>query len=907
MGKIRVHELAKKLNLSNQELLTKLKAAGVSAKTHSSNIDEALAMRELEKNAKPKSSAGTKPRTMLRRRRKEVEEVAEPAVEETPEEPIQAVAEEVVPLPVVEEARPEEPVVAEETQTAAPAEVVEAVTPVVEAQEPEKPADPVVPAAPEKPIAPAELVAKPEAPVAGAKQTNVVRVINADAIKARLAAEGRTFRPRAPRPGTRGVREIKVVRGTRPGGPLRRGAAPVGAGGAPTAMPQTAEKPGGARPSKRGGKSKDYGQDAAMRREMKSGGGYELWIESAHKKKRKKKDDVQVTQQAAAHKRVVELTGPITVHDLAHQMSIKAGQVVTKLMGMGMMVTVNQSIDPDTASIIASEFEYEVKNVGFEEKDLLVTEKDDEKDLVARPPVVTVMGHVDHGKTSVLDAIRGADVVSGEAGGITQHIGAHYVQTKQGAVTFLDTPGHEAFTSMRARGAEVTDIVVLVVAADDGVMPQTLEAIDHAKAAKVPIVVAINKMDLPDARPERVMQQLADREVIAEEWGGDVQFFKVSAMKKEGLEELLDGLVTLAEMLELKANPKKMAEGTVIEAKLDRGRGPVATVLVQAGTLNSSNIFVAGEHPGRIRAMYDSSGKKVNNAGPSIPVQILGLPGVPLAGDPFNVVKDDRTAKTIAEHRQQTMREKELLKTSAVSLETFMQSSPDDDERTLKVIVKADVFGSSEALSASLRGLSTPKVKVDVIRSSVGAITESDINLALASGAVVIGFNARAEGKAQVLAMQEKVDIRHYDVIYEALEEVKKAMAGLLAPVVEETVLGKLEVRAVFPQGKSAKVAGCFVLEGLVQRGAKARILRAKKPIFEGKIGGLKRFKDDVREVKSGYECGVFIDGCKDLEEGDIVQCFELKEVAAVLDSPVEKVDPKADEPKAEVENQPGA
>ena len=901
MGKIRVHELAKKLGLSNQEVLDKLKSVGVSAKTHSSNIDEAVAVRELNKNLKD-AEATAKPRTMLRRRRRPENESAAPqeVPAETPEK-----------LPVVEEkpavqAAPPSVAVVAEVPTPITVPVVEKVSEaevheaaVVASPQVEKPEAKAVEAASELPEKPAvvatEVSASAEADASKAegpkRSTNVVRVINADAIKARLAAEGRTFRPRAPRGATR---EVNVRRGRPgpggpggprfgpgPGGPPRTGPGGPGPGAGPTAPA------GGARPSKKGGKKgQTYGQQSQMRREMRSGGGYELWVESAHKKKRRANQEP--VNEMAARKKVVELSGPITVNDLAHQMSIKAGQVVGKLMGMGMMVTVNQSIDPDTATIVAEEFGYEVKNVAFEESDLLVVEKEDESAMVARAPVVTVMGHVDHGKTSLLDAIRSARVAAGEAGGITQHIGAHYVTTSRGAVTFLDTPGHKAFTSMRARGAQMTDMVVLVVAANDGVMPQTIEAIDHAKAAKVPLIVAVNKMDLPDANPDKVMQQLAEREVVAEEWGGDVQFFKVSALKGEGLDDLLDGLVTLAEVMELKANPDRLAEGTVVEAKLDRGRGPVATALVHSGTLKTGDHFVAGVHAGRVRAMYDSTGKKVDVAGPSFPVQILGLPSVPNAGDSFNAVKDDKTAKTISEHRTAQSREQELLKSSAVSLENFMASSPSDAEvHSLKLIVKADVYGSVEALKTALIGLSTAKVKVEIVHSGVGTITENDVNLALAGSAIIIGFNIKPDGKAQELAMQEKVDCRYYQVIYEALDEVKTAMAGMLSPVIEENELGRLEVRTIFSVGKTTKIAGSYVLEGLVKRAARVRVLRNKKPIGVGNISGLKRFKDDVKEVKSGYECGLMIEGFNDLQEGDIVQCFQETEVAAVLDEAV--------------------
>ncbi|MEI6807005.1 MAG: translation initiation factor IF-2, partial [Myxococcaceae bacterium] len=603
------------------------------------------------------------------------------------------------------------------------------------------------------------------------------------------------------------------------------------------------------------------------------------------KKNLRKSGKSTAITQAAAHKRVVELSGPITVNELAHRMSMKAGQVVSKLMSMGMMVTVNQPIDPDTVSIIASEFDYEVKNIGFAENDLLKEVADAESSLKPRPPVVTVMGHVDHGKTSILDALRQTEVASGEAGGITQHIGAYSVVTERGPITFLDTPGHEAFTAMRARGAQVTDIVILMVAADDGIMPQTIEAIDHARDAKVPLVVAINKMDSANAKPERILQQLSEHGIVAEEWGGETQVFRVSALKKTGLSELLEGLINQAEIMELKANYDKAAVGSVIEAKLDKGRGPVATVLTQAGTLKQGDYIVAGEHSGRVRAMYDSSGNKVEISTPSMAVQVLGLSGVPIAGDKFNAVQDDKAAKTIADHRAVQVREQELMKSSRVTLESFLQSSPTDKGQTLRLIVKADAYGSVEALVASLKGLSTKLVTVEIVHSGVGTITENDVNLALASKAIIIGFNTKPDAKAHTLATQEKVDVRAYSIIYNMIDEIKLAMAGLLAPVYEENYVGKAEVRAIFSVNKLGNIAGCYVLDGKVLRSSQIRVKRGNQVVHQGKVASLKRFKDDVKEVTSGYEFGLNLEGFDALEVGDTLECFELKQVAAKLDA----------------------
>ncbi len=872
MGKVRVHELAKKLNMSNQELMTKLAAKGMVIKTHSSSIDEAATMQLLNSPTSAESQSGAKTRTVLRRRR---EESSSASVEETSSlpAPVQEMIES-APLKteIMAESKEDEIIPLEQTSAVSEPAIK------VQVQKPESSPNKI------------QVLPRGAIPVPSIPGNNVVRVIDASAIRARLASEGRTFRPKtgvprgpgghtggAPRPQfPAGIREIKVVHDNF-GGPTQM-------------IDMTSGQKPGARPSKK--KTKDVYVSDSERKELKSGG-YELWLQPGKKKKGRKISGrgTQITQ-AAAHKRVVELSGPITVNDLAHQMSIKAGQVVSKLMGMGMMVTVNQPIDPDTAAIVASEFEYEVKNVAFEETDLLKEVIDQPESLKHRPPVVTVMGHVDHGKTSILDALRQANVAGGEAGGITQHIGAYTVQTARGPVTFLDTPGHEAFTSMRARGAQVTDIVILVVAADDGVMPQTIEAIDHAKAAKVPIVVAVNKIDAPNAKPERVLQQLSEHGVVSEEWGGETQVFKVSALKKQGLDELLEGLINQAEMMELNANPEKAAQGCVIEAKLDKGRGPVATVLTQAGTLRLGDNVVAGEHTGRIRAMHDSAGRPLEEAGPSMAVQILGLSGVPMAGDKFNVVADDKLARVIADHRAQKIREQELMKTSRVSLENFLQSSPQDKGYTMRLIVKADVYGSVEALASALKGLSTRQVTVDVVHAGVGTITENDVNLALASKAIIIGFNSKPDSKAQVLAAQEKVDVRSYSIIYAVLDEVRLAMAGLLSPVIEESYLGKAEVRQVFPVTKLGMIAGCYVTDGKIIRSANVRVKRDNKVLFQGGITSLRRFKDDVREVTLGYECGLGVLGFDDLKEGDTIECFDTKQVAAKLDEAI-KNEPK--------------
>ncbi len=598
----------------------------------------------------------------------------------------------------------------------------------------------------------------------------------------------------------------------------------------------------------------------------------------------KKGKQTQLTTPAE-HKRVVRIEDTITIGELSHQMGVKATEVLKKLWGMGMTgVTINAAIDLDTAQLLSSEFGYEVQNVAFKEEDIFSGPSDADGELLPRAPVVTVMGHVDHGKTSLLDAIRKAKVAAGEAGGITQHVAAYKITAPgHGEIVFLDTPGHEAFTEMRARGAQATDIVVLVVAANDGVMPQTLEALAHAKDAKVTIIVAVNKADLPDAQPDRVRQQLADHGLIPEEWGGDTIYVNVSALKGDNIDKLLESIAVSAELLELKASPTKSAAGVVIEARLDRNRGPMATVLVQEGTLRVGDIIVAGRTVGKVRAMLDDRGEPLKEAGPSTPVEVLGLDGVPEAGDMVNVAEDDRAAKSVVEHRRQAWRKRELGSRDKVSLEGLMERFKEIDNKELKIVLKADVQGSAEALKAALIKLSTPKVKVNVIAAGVGGITESDVNLAKAGGAIIVGFHVRPAGKSSKLAEQEDVEIRLYDIIYDALDEVKLAMAGLLAPIKREVAMGKLEVRETYAIPKVGVIAGCMVTEGKITRKAHLRIIRDAVQIYEGKVGSLRRFKDDASEVQNGYECGVMVAGWNELKVGDVVECYDVVEEAAKL------------------------
>ncbi|MGH8767874.1 MAG: translation initiation factor IF-2 [Burkholderiales bacterium] len=575
----------------------------------------------------------------------------------------------------------------------------------------------------------------------------------------------------------------------------------------------------------------------------------------------------------------------ITVAALAQKMSVKAAEVIKVLMKLGSMVTINQVIDQETAMIVVDEMGHVAKRAKLDDPESFLTEEAEKHDVVAEPraPVVTVMGHVDHGKTSLLDYIRRTRVASGEAGGITQHIGAYHVNTPRGMITFLDTPGHEAFTAMRARGAKVTDLVVLVVAADDGVMPQTIESIHHAKAAKVPLVVAVNKVDKPEANPEKIRQQLAGEQVVPEEWGGDTMFQDVSAKNGKGIDELLERILLQAEVLELRAPKNVPAHGVVIESRLDKGRGPVATILVQSGTLKRGDVVLVGAVFGRIRAMLDEAAHPVPEAGPSIPVEVQGLSDVPIAGEEMVVLGDERKAREIALFRQGKFREVKLAKQQTAKLEGMFDQMTAGQVKTLSLIIKADVQGSYEALAHALTKLSADEVKVNIVHAGVGAITESDVNLALASNAVIIGFNTRADTMARKLVAAHGIELRYYNVIYEAVDEVKAALSGMLTPDKKESTIGMVEIRQVFKISKVGTVAGCYVLEGVVRRGSLVRVLRDNVVTFSGELDSLKRFKDDVREVKAGFECGLSVKNFDDLKVGDQLEVYEVVEIARTL------------------------
>ncbi len=660
------------------------------------------------------------------------------------------------------------------------------------------------------------------------------------------------------------------------GGP---GRGPGGPGGSP--MPLASGKGPAKKQTFKGKKSSTYRKDK------------ELDFEEKLLQQKKKAQD-----KANAIPKEVEIMETISVSELARKMNLKASELIGKLMGMGMMVTMNQSIDADTATILASEYDCTVHIVSLYDETVIESESDAGAELMHRPPVVTIMGHVDHGKTKTLDAIRSANVAGGEFGGITQHIGAYTVDTPKGKITFLDTPGHEAFTMMRARGAEITDIVVLVVAADDGVMPQTVEAINHAKDAKVPIIVAVNKIDKSEANPDRLKTQLSEYGLIPEEWGGDTQFVHISALQKTGLDELLDAILIQAEVLELTANFDCRAEGKVIESRIDHGRGIVATIIVERGTLRTGDPYVAGVYSGRVRAIFSDRGDKLEEATPSMPVEILGLEGMPNAGDPFQVTESERHARQISSKRLELKRFENSRNVKKVTLDNLYDTIHDGEVMELKVIIKGDVQGSVEALKSSLEKLSTKDVRLNVIHASAGAINDSDVMLAAAdSNAIIIGFNVRPTPQAKILADQEKVDIRKYNVIYKAVEEIELAMEGMLKPDIKEEVIGSVEVREAIKVPKIGTIAGSYVLQGMIKRSSTVHVIREGIVVYTGKLASLRRFKDDVKEVAAGFECGISVENFNDVRVGDQFEVIEFVEVARKLKDS-EKL--SSDKPKAE-------
>ncbi len=728
----------------------------------------------------------------------------------------------------------------------------------------------------------AELIARQAAEVAAKQELQRKRKTVAAEPEVAAVGEGATPTPQAPEPTKERQGEptsVAAAKKTATEGTLHKPAAKVG-GVAAKPKEKAVKKPETA-----------WKDESGRRRSLKLRGAAPTAGEGWHARKErhaKHKEEHARQEQIVAPEPVVrEVLVPetITVADLAHKMSVKAAEVIKVLMRLGSMVTINQVLDQETAMIVVDEMGHVAKRAKIDDPESFLVEQTGARDVPAEPraPVVTVMGHVDHGKTSLLDYIRRTKVASVEAGGITQHIGAYHVHTPRGMITFLDTPGHEAFTAMRARGARVTDLVVLVVAADDGVMPQTVEAIHHAKAGKVPIVVAVNKIDKPEANPERIKQELSQHEVIPEDWGGDTMLVEVSAKTGKGIDQLLEAVLLQAEVLELKTPKNAPARGVVIESRLDKGKGPVATVLVHTGTLRRGDVVLAGAVFGRVRAMNDENGDTVDEAGPSIPVEIQGLSDVPLAGEEVIVLGDERKAREIALFRQGKFREVKLAKQQTVKLDNMFEQMKSGEAKTLSLIIKADVQGSYEALAHALGKLSTEEVRVNIVHAGVGGISESDVNLALASNAVIVGFNTRADATARKLIAAHGIDVRYYNVIYDAVDEVKAALSGMLAPERKENVIGLVEVRQVFRISKVGTVAGCYVLEGLVKRGASVRVLRDNVVVHSGELDSLKRFKEDVREVKAGFECGLSIKGFEDVKEGDQLEVYEVVEVARTL------------------------
>ena len=938
MSKVRVHQLARQLDLETRDLIALLEKIRVRGKKSQSSLDDSeieAVKAAIAATEKPKVAVGEERivvdrmitaededmgevqahekvverrvrANVIRRRRSTVELVTRKPIhpvehpaqeEEAAEEPA---AQEAVPQeaplqetalsePAVQEAAPRETAPAEAAseepavrETAPEAEQVDGQPEAAEAVSPEEGAS-----APEAAEAPAEQpdearAEEPAAPVSLEEPAQPAPEAASAANGAATPAEDKPAEPPGQATGLTGPRILGRIDLNKKATP-----APSKTASAKTAAPGAA-RDGGQAPAEADGQDKagkgGKGRKRVIRkqevielkeREFRSPRGRVLRKKRALPGKEQKKTEITVP---AARKRVIRMDEAITVGDMAKDMGIKAGEVIKKLMGLGMMATINQVLDFDTATLVANEFDYQVENVAFDVETALQDQHevtDPEEALEARPPVVTIMGHVDHGKTSLLDAIRSANVTDAEAGGITQHIGAYHVRLDNRGVTFLDTPGHEAFTAMRARGAKVTDIVVLVVAADDGVMPQTIEAVDHARAAEVPIIVAVNKIDRPDADPDRVQRGLSDHGLVPEAWGGDTIFVPVSAVTHEGLPGLMEMLLLQADLLELKANPNKLARGAVVEAKLERGRGPVSTVLVQEGTLKVGDPIFAGPHHGKVRAMVDDQGRKVDKATPSVPVEILGLQGVPQAGEAFSALTDEGSARQFAEYRETQQREAELAKTSKVSLEEFYDQIKASEVKELRVVVKGDVHGSVEALNEAVTRLSTDDVKIRVIHGSVGGITESDVLLASASNAIVIGFNVRPEPKATSLAVQQGVDVRLYTIIYEVIDDIRSAMEGLLEPVFREEFHARIQVREVFNIRGVGTIAGCSVTDGKILRSSMVRLLRDQVVVHEGRLASLKRFKDDVREVGTGYECGIAIDGYQDVKVGDVIEGFE--------------------------------
>ena len=891
MAKIRVYELAKDLDMTNKDLLNKIKSLDISVKSHMASLDDdVVAIIKANIHGKKQSKVEvTRVRpTVIRRRRKPTTKkpVEKPSESETLPE-----SEQIISAEEEEETEHMEP----ETKIEQEVEV-EQKTEEVESLEAELPKEKktVEPVATKKSLisdslkkkpaktvklndkkikkavkkikaerkdTPAKIIKLPDLPLQKApkKTKTIVEKPKTDTQKSIQTAKQEEIRKKEKKKGKKKQEQVvaqeKVVKDSTQ-------------------------------------KEKHWSKKKISFRRKEVVEGKALYAGKKHARKGKKLYQGKKAAQGLktnittpkAIKRKIKIDEAITLSDLAKRMGIKANEMIAKLMTLGIMVTVNQTIDFDTAALVASEFDYELEKASFEEETVLRTKEDKTENTVSRPPVVTIMGHVDHGKTSLLDVIRQTRVTDIEAGGITQHIGAYHVKTDKGQIVFLDTPGHEAFTAMRSRGASITDIVILVVAADDGVMPQTIEAINHSKAANVPIIVAINKIDKPDADPARVQRELAESGLVPEDWGGDTIFVKVSAKQKLGIENLLEMVLLQAEFLELRANPEKLAEGHVVEARMDSGRGSVATILVHQGTLKTGDPVVCGIHYGKVRAMLNDRGTVEKTAGPSIPVEITGLSGVPHAGDELIALLDEKDAKQVSLHRIQKQRAKELAKNGKISLEKLYEKLQEGKVSKLNLIIKGDVEGSIEAIEDSLTKLSNEEVKINIIHSATGAVVESDISLAAVSDAIIIGFNVRPNMKIESLAEKEHVDMRFYNIIYNIIKDIKGAISGMMASTFKEHIHGRAEIREVYHIPKAGAIAGCYVTDGKIERGHLVRLLRDGIIIYDGKLASLRRFKDDVKEVGNGYECGIGIENYNDIKTGDTIECYHLEEIKAQLE-----------------------
>lgn len=881
MAKVRVYELAKDLNMTNKALLNKMEALKIEVKSHMSTLEDSTVVaikRSMPRKKRQKKEVKAKP-VVIRRRRQKVEEIIEgkPAVAEPGKEEIETEAS--VPKKTEKQkpvAKKSSPKAEKEVEEIAPETIVEKTDAAVEPQpEKETPAESVKVAEESDRAEEKDKKAKKRKKKKKSTPAKIVKTADPSVLEnIRKSGSGEDKQQRSTPAEPQKEVAAKKQRGKAKKAGKPKSQIPVMDISLPADIDRSA---GGKRKKKKQRKRKAVIEGDALygsRRDKKRRG---------KKDARGKKGQFQKTQITIpkAIKRRIKIDEAVELSELAKRMGIKANEMIAKLMTLGVMATVNQTIDFDTATLVASEFDFEVEKATFEEEALLNIENrdDDEDKMIGRAPVVTIMGHVDHGKTSLLDVIRKSKITSGEAGGITQHIGAYNVETPNGGrIAFLDTPGHAAFTAMRSRGAKITDIVILVVAADDGVMPQTIEAINHSKAANVPVVVAVNKMDKAGADPDRIMRELSEFDLLAEEWGGDVIFVKVSAKTGQGIDALLEMVLLQSEVLELKANPDRKATGYVVESRLDTGRGTVATVLVKQGTLRDGDAIVCGLHSGRIRAMIDYSGERIAEAGPSTPAEIIGLNGVPDAGDEFIAVASDKDAKQIAGHRMQKQRAKELAKKSRVNLEKMFENLGTAAVKELKLVVKADVQGSIEALNDSLKDLAKEEVDVKIVHSGTGTINETDVGLASVSDAIIVGFNVRPTPQIRRLAKDENVDMRFYNIIYDVINDIKAALDGLMPSTFHEIIIGRADVRDTFVVPKMGTIAGCHIAEGKVVRGKKIRLLRDGVIKCDTKLSSLRRFKEDVKEVEQGYECGIGLEKYNDIKIGDVIECYEVEE-----------------------------